>query len=1057
MRKIYILTVFVSLFTFVLPSKVSAQAVDIREYIAGTDFVPHTLSTGESVYFTGDGGEGPGTPVRQYKNANYEQFFIGDTVYRREDTSWAPLEGWGDAYCSNGNKAVYLVDPGCVQYAEGQSFSSPGSRWGPTSPYITVGQSWSQGNHQIVTIDSGVLPTFNYCKLSNLGGYDYAQACNQTPVLYFSGYFAPGEYEFCTGITNVEPLISLSGTAGAGAGDGFLYMKGWGLVGFEDANFQVGLLGPGADASNCRGGGTGQIPSITIPLLPPDNPPKPPVPEVPIPYTPCNETRDEEFHSLRPYPASPCDDEPKSTVTMCANTFTARQVFEVTYDNRNQEADSCTEISSREVSCQYTVNSTVDVSIWPALTRLPIVGNTELVPNSKNSENQLDNATRMNEYASWYLNGVTSRAEEDDEYTQNILRLPILTNADIEERINEVINFSGPIKKLLPYAVQNNEVNFILGGIQNPTDRFLIDGLREQQKLDAKRGGIRHNQIVVCTASSSPNFPIPCYNSDRFEYRRRLLSGEMDYFWLDRINPSFSFIPFSSTEDILGQIRFDYTGAEGSVNVTSVSPNLPSTPNKLSLPHLIETRELGNILQKTFTSLDFLQDNAGEANIAWREVLWGEPPLDQYAEQQQAKDCTILETRTNPGDLVYGIINTTGQANGNPEQQGQITYSAQFNCTYILPVPDQECVNICMLNEDCFANPSCNGLSPLECAIEACTAPPPSCQQYIDLKMDVSSTTPLADNLWDKFVAGNYSIFKRIFPRVGPNSPVSKILDIPAKDTLRYDASSNGDTVGLVGTGAIAGDTSNLKRGADAEIYYPHIGSVHEYFLKGIQKALRPYGVSNFQNTPIGPTDGTPQICSIQNSAIQSQELLNIIASAARWANIPVELLITVVRGEGCGGGERIGGICQYSDTQVLEYSTAGVIDPRNCPQSGSKGPLQMYEDSVNWDPWKNAVNMATGEGRDPQICNLKDAIYAGAYRLSAGYDGCPNPGFNVSSAPNPSSWTDNQIKLSLTSWASGCLDAGEPLDNWLCQGVAAGFYCTQYSVWSNQIVTDCN
>src|SRR4030042_4282167 len=76
-----------------------AQTVDLREYVAGADFTEHTLSTGEVIRFSGEGG-GSGA-VRQYKNTNYEQFFVhGDGIYRREDTSWAPVPGFGDAICT---------------------------------------------------------------------------------------------------------------------------------------------------------------------------------------------------------------------------------------------------------------------------------------------------------------------------------------------------------------------------------------------------------------------------------------------------------------------------------------------------------------------------------------------------------------------------------------------------------------------------------------------------------------------------------------------------------------------------------------------------------------------------------------------------------------------------------------------------------------------------------------------------------------------------------------------------------------------------------------------
>ena len=70
-----------------------AQTVNVTEYVANTSFPIHSLSTGEVIRYTPE-GSGDGSPVRQYKNNNWEQFFVkGDGLYRREDTSWAPDGG----------------------------------------------------------------------------------------------------------------------------------------------------------------------------------------------------------------------------------------------------------------------------------------------------------------------------------------------------------------------------------------------------------------------------------------------------------------------------------------------------------------------------------------------------------------------------------------------------------------------------------------------------------------------------------------------------------------------------------------------------------------------------------------------------------------------------------------------------------------------------------------------------------------------------------------------------------------------------------------------------
>jgi hypothetical protein len=910
--KLFLCTIFIAIFVFSLPSSANAQVVDLRDYIAGVDFVPHSLSTGESVYFTGDGGSGPGTAVRQYKNSNYEQFFIGNTIYRREDTSWAPLPGFGDAQCANGNKAIYFLDPGCSQYSEGQSISSDGARWGPFSPTVSVGETWTQQTHQIVTIDSGALPNLSYCSLSNLGGYSYPQACNQAPSLQFVAYYSPGEYTFCTGLTNEEPLIALSGTAGAGAGDQFLYMRGWGLVGFEAPGFQAGLMGEGADPSGCSGGG-GLIPSYSIPPLPPGNPPRPAVPEVPIPYTPCSQIQDEEFHSLRPYPASPCNDFVQSTVLMCANTFTAREVFEVT----PEQATFCEQLTPTSQRCQYDVQSTVNVSIWPALSRLPIMGNTELVPNSQNANSQLSSAVRVNEYASWYLNGVTSRAEEEDELLNSIP----LSEADRQNRISEVINFSGPLKKLLPLNVQNGL--YELPGEVVPLPQLVYPGLRTQQQFDAEasvnnNAGIRHNQIAVC-ATAIGTYPVACYNHGRRDPVDNLRLTDIDplvptgggtggvlnpfTFGLD---PLYSFIPFSSTEDLFGMTRYSYIEASGSVGSISVSASLPTDPNSLSFPHMVEVDELANSLQKTFTSLDFLESQPTQEGSVWRNVEYGDPPMDEYFEQLNSEDCELMPTRKNPGDLLYGVVNNPGQPNDNPAQDGTLQYNASFECVFETPPPDQACMDFCTLTL---------GLPTDICASDNCAAPPPICQQYVDLRMRVTSATPRANNIWDRLVAGDYAIFRRMFPRVEEGAPIERIRDIPAEDTIRYDAFNESFSPPgvLQGTGAIAGDAGGLRPGYQAKLYFPHIGSVHEYFLQQIQCALRPQGnqfckpAQDRSSTPVGSGGSIVADCSPETmeAAFGTEQALNASCIAGAESNCRADAL-----NNSC---LRVGGTWDYS------------------------------------------------------------------------------------------------------------------------------------------------
>jgi hypothetical protein len=240
---IYIFILFV-----ISTTSYAQQAVDLTNFIAQPTFPTHTLSTGEVVEYRSE-GSGDGTPVRQMKNNNYEQFFLkSDGIYRREDTSWAPFGG-AQAVCENGNKAAYTLDSSATCVGAGQTPLTDGARWLPYN--VEVGQVYPQQTHNILSFDTKVPAGANegynintkedmtVCTLrAPQTGYP---ACSQTPSLKITGYFEPDTFTFCTGAKNTAPMVTISGDTGAGSGDGFAYMEGCGLVGFSDGNMRVGI------------------------------------------------------------------------------------------------------------------------------------------------------------------------------------------------------------------------------------------------------------------------------------------------------------------------------------------------------------------------------------------------------------------------------------------------------------------------------------------------------------------------------------------------------------------------------------------------------------------------------------------------------------------------------------------------------------------------------------------------------------------------------------------------------------------------------------------------
>ena len=794
--------------------------------------------------------------------------------------------------------------------------------------------------------------------------------------------------------------------------------------------------------------------------LPPSPQSPPPAPSPP-PYARCDEVYYPEFHSLRPYPTSSCINTIFSQVRMCANDFTARQVVVASRD----DATSCTPIDEFTESCNFQVTSTMNIEVAATQSRFPIMGNTELVPNSQSREDELTYPQRVNEYVSWYLNGTTNRAEEEDE---NILRNQFISDDQRLERVEEVINFSGPIKKLFPFDIQHG---FYYR--QGQWWQEVLSGLRPDQVKDADtsfrgQGFIRHNQIVVCAARQGiigRALPIPCYEGRGDEIIARLTQDPNNPFDIDLIpwvgdiggalfltslNPIWSFTPMSSTEDLYGRLTYDFAEVDTSMDPDSLSfsVNLPGQDAVLSFAHIVETVQLANELQKTYTSLDFVTEDDPVQSDA--RVIYGDPPLGQYFDQNDEENCEIVETRTNPGDLLYGVIDDgdPDRIFQSPQEEGSITYTAEFTCELPIPIPDPTCVLSCQ--EGQLLVPP---LYPpdLDC-IEFCEPPPPLCYQFIDFTMDVESSTPLAHNIYDKFVAGDYAIFRRMFPRVEEGAPIDFIEDIPAEDRVWYNAYNTSiEGAGNAGTGPIAGDPDDNRSGARAQLYFPHIGSVHQYFLQDIQRALRPWGIGN---TPVGVDQDGNIECTAEVDLLslppadpsctgacngytfESPTMQAIFESAASAYNVPVSVLLGIFFSEG-----GLNSNDDRSESAVLQASgpNCEVTDcDSNVSGSGARGPWQFIPST--WNTVSSAViDAGVSDGREPNICNLLDSTFAAARLLSIGVNGhsgyptgaggqCFGVAYNRGSKQGSGcAWTDSDVTTAARQYLGYCQEPGHP------------------------------
>lgn len=132
--------------------------------------------------------------------------------------------------------------------------------------------------------------------------------------------------------------------------------------------------------------------------------------------------------------------------------------------------------------------------------------------------------------------------------------------------------------------------------------------------------------------------------------------------------------------------------------------------------------------------------------------------------------------------------------------------------------------------------------------------------------------------------------------------------------------------------------------------------------------------------------------CSLNSNAPGSGALKELMINASQWAGIPPAVLAGVASIEG-------GHLFGYSDQQIQQFSAPGAQDPTNCASNGcgARGPMQFLNNGVAtdcgqytgqvmpdvWGAYRGAVNQAIpSEQRDPNVCNIKDSLYAAAWKI---------------------------------------------------------------------------
>lgn len=722
----------------------------------------------------------------------------------------------------------------------------------------------------------------------------------------------------------------------------------------------------------------------------------------------CTNITNPEFNSLRPYPAKPCNPTPTDLSYSCGNTLVVKDKITVplSYNPACQ-----IDYNAKTITCPFVEQRNLSISVDTTQSQLPIAGNTELVPNSASNLSQLTPADRVNEYLSWYLNGTTNRAEE-----------PLDSN-DVSS-LNAIINFSGPIKKLLPQAIQYKQ---------------QIDTINK-----ALAGTERHDQIVVCT---DPNAnPIPCYDGNGTpakgtSYRLSSWNGSLSLVntainsivgalsqilpgvdknlinqligdhWNKKIPPLpwdfsdpqlylkayqewhgktcvlvplpitgqkllacvsnplvpktyaelFPYIPFSSTEDLKGSLTVGTPQQAGGSDVNITNITFTGdNTTTLYFPHLDETSQLAGTLQTTYLPKDI-----------------GNSPGTDIQPPDYGPGCKVLEVRSNSGDKLYG-----GKTLGN------LTYTASFNCTFSI-----------------FSS------SP--------SSSPSACTKNAVLASDISIQTPKIDDIWTKLVGGEASAFRRIFPKLGSGG-LGSLTDIPAVTNANYSSTAD--------------ETSPQS----AELYIPHLGGVYEYFLKGIQTILRPKGYGEQVLTGVsGPTCSSGHTGDIPNFPTASGScklsgaslpptLIKIIESAAQAYKVPPSLIYGVMYGEGAFNP----GKYDWTEQNVQNWARSCTPMPGCNPSVWpSQGPVPFYQQ--DWEALKDA-SKGVDPNREPNACNLVDIVFALAKDLkvnngSSNFAGKSCFGISLKAggaSPNSCSWSNSDTETAIKIWETGYLYA---------------------------------
>jgi hypothetical protein len=666
-----------------------------------------------------------------------------------------------------------------------------------------------------------------------------------------------------------------------------------------------------------------------------------PLNDVPIPqiHFPCDKQTQPEFASLRPYQAAACGDADKALY--CSNDLIFLETF-----NSFPECGGQAPAGEGKFICntnKFIPNHNLIVDL--ANSDLPILGNTELTKDSINSTDKISDAGKMNEYASWYLNGTLNRAE----YGQ------------IDP--TQIADYSGPIQKVMPQVILEADRIGTIASASAMTTYIPENDNGGTAAPQATTEPQNHNQIVVCYKKQAQlippiitNFfglgavglgkalPGDCYDGaghmtdglsilrleswdkssptvdvagiaswllkifppnivsiltsstailDRWPYKfpplpwsdkngqpfsspdayqkaynewrgqlcayisfpilgTKLFCGGIPGVTNNDFADLFPFIPLGNTVDKHGSETAYIAEIQplGETQIADPSYDVPKNA-PLWFSHTEEVMNMSKFLNSSYTPLDCTVTNGKQTC----------QPLASVAEPKttEANVCNVVNVRTNSGDNLF-----PGQTHG------VVVPNVHYTITQ---VPCEKKIVIQTI-----------GKPPNEKTVRRTVI---TCDAEINITIPTITKSPSLDPIFQSTVAYSGSTFRKIYPKVETGAPVNCIADIPGSTGVDYTGTDN---VPAGGNSSFKYKNPALGSNNASELYFPHLGSVYDYFLKGIQTALRPQGFG--APTPISgkycsPTVPTQCNANVPDSAVSSKFLgafkTNFILVADRW------------------------------------------------------------------------------------------------------------------------------------------------------------------------------